>query len=47
MRKYNIDLHDKVILVTGVEGFISSNLLKTLLNSGNNVTIICIYNMND
>ena len=37
----------KTILVTGVAGFIGSNLVKRLYNDINNITVIGIDNMND
>ena len=46
MLKYNIDLNDKIILITGVAGFIGSNLCKRLLNE-TNATIVGIDNIND
>lgn len=42
----NIDLENKSILVTGIAGFIGSNLAKSLLNQVNSVHIIGIDNMN-
>ncbi len=46
MLKYNIDLTDKVVLVTGAAGFIGSNLCKRLLTEFN-VTVIGVDNVND
>lgn len=46
MLKYNIDLNNKVILVTGAAGFIGSNLCKRLLNETNSI-IVGIDNVND
>lgn len=43
----NIDLNNKVILVTGSAGFIGSNLVLELLKSFNGIHIIGIDNMND
>lgn len=42
----NLCLQNKSVLVTGVAGFIGSNLVKTLLNQLNSVHIIGIDNMN-
>lgn len=42
-----VDLKGKTILVTGVAGFIGSNLVKRLYNDINNITVIGIDNMND
>lgn len=46
MLKYNIDLNNKIILVTGAAGFIGSNLCKRLLNETNAI-VVGIDNMND
>lgn len=46
MLKYNIQLNDKVVFVTGAAGFIGSNLCKRLLNDYN-AKVIGIDNMND
>lgn len=43
----NIDLKAKSILVTGVAGFIGSNLAKRLLDEEKECTIVGIDNMND
>lgn len=45
MRKINLE--NKTILVTGVAGFIGSNLAKRLLNEVNNIRVIGLDNMND
>lgn len=42
-----INLENKTILVTGVAGFIGSNLAKRLLNEVNNIRVIGLDNMND
>ena len=42
-----IELNNKTILVTGVAGFIGSNLVKRLFKDVTNATIIGIDNMND
>ncbi|MBU9895393.1 GDP-mannose 4,6-dehydratase [Holdemanella biformis] len=44
MRKVNLD--DKTILVTGVAGFIGSNLVKRIYSESSSVTVIGIDNMN-
>ena len=43
----NVDLNNKTILVTGVAGFIGSNLAKRLLNEAYDVKIIGLDSMND
>lgn len=43
----NINLHSKTILVTGVAGFIGSNLVKRLYENVKDVTVVGIDNMND
>ena len=47
MLQYNIDLKGKTILITGVAGFIGSNLCKRLLNDFQNISIVGVDNMND
>lgn len=42
-----IDLKDKIILVTGVAGFIGSNLAKRLLSIVEGIKVIGLDNMND
>lgn len=42
MVTYNIDLTDKVVLVTGAAGFIGANLAKRLLSDYKNITVIGI-----
>ena len=42
-----VDLHNKIILVTGAAGFIGSNLVKRLYEDVKDVTVIGIDNMND
>lgn len=42
-----VDLRGKTIFVTGVAGFIGSNLVKRLYNDVEDVTVIGIDNMND
>ena len=47
MKKINVDLKNKIILVTGAAGFIGSNLVMELLREVNSVHIVGIDNMND
>lgn len=47
MVTYNIDLNSKVILITGVAGFIGANLAKRLFEDYNHIKIIGIDNIND
>lgn len=47
MLKNNIRLEGKTVFITGVAGFIGSNLAKRLLNDYSDITIIGIDNMND
>lgn len=47
MLKDNIDLNGKTILVTGVAGFIGSNLAKRLLKDYQTIRVVGIDNMND
>lgn len=42
MVTYNIDLTDKVVLVTGAAGFIGANLAKRLLSDYKNITVLGI-----
>ena len=42
-----INLKGKTILITGVAGFIGSNLVKELFNTVDDICIIGIDNMND
>ena len=42
-----VNLKNKTILITGVAGFIGSNLAKRLYEEVKNVTVIGIDNMND
>lgn len=46
MVEFNIDLKGKTILVTGVAGFIGSNLVKRLYTMIGDVTVVGIDNMN-
>ena len=43
----NVDLKNKIILVTGAAGFIGSNLVKELLKTVSPITVIGLDNMND
>ena len=47
MLPYNINLTGKTVFLTGVAGFIGSNLAKQLLNTVNNIHIVGIDSMND
>ncbi|MDY4852561.1 MAG: NAD-dependent epimerase/dehydratase family protein [Prevotella sp.] len=47
MVQYNVDLNGKTILVTGVAGFIGSNLVKRLLNDFENIKVIGIDSITD
>lgn len=47
MLKYNINLEDKTVLVTGAAGFIGSNLAKRLLKEVKDIKVVGIDNMND
>lgn len=47
MRKSNICLSNKTILITGAAGFIGSNLVMELLRTVNAVKIVGVDNMND
>ena len=47
MVEYNIDLHNKKILVTGAAGFIGANYVKRVLNEYNDVQVIGLDNIND
>lgn len=46
MVKYNVTLEGKTVLVTGVAGFIASNLAKRLFKDFKNIKIVGIDNMN-
>lgn len=47
MLKKNIQLTNKIILITGAAGFIGANLAKELLKTNNQLKIIGIDNLND
>lgn len=47
MLKYNVILSGKTVLVTGVAGFIGSNLGKRLLREVEGIKVVGIDNMND
>ena len=47
MLERNINLEGKTVFITGVAGFIGSNLALELLNSVNDINIVGIDNMND
>lgn len=46
MVKYNVTIEGKTVLVTGVAGFIASNLAKRLFKDFKNIKIVGIDNMN-
>lgn len=47
MVDFNIDLNNKTVLITGVAGFIGSNLAKRLYESFDSIQVVGIDNMND
>ena len=47
MLKYNIDLADKTVLVTGAAGFIGSNLAKRLLSEYSDSKVIGFDSITD
>ena len=47
MVDYNINLNNKTILITGIAGFIASNLVQYILNNVDDVLIVGIDSMND
>ena len=42
----NIELHDSTILITGAAGFIGANLVRRLLEGGEEITVVGLDNMN-
>ena len=47
MLPYNINLEDRLILITGVAGFIGANLAKRLLNDYKSIQIVGIDSVTD
>lgn len=47
MLKFNVNLDNKTILLTGVAGFIGSNLADRLLKEKRNIKVVGVDNMND
>ncbi len=47
MRNVNVDLRGKTVLVTGAAGFIGANLVKELLSSVEDITVVGVDNLND
>ena len=47
LRKQNIDLKGKTVLVTGAAGFIGSNLVKNLFMNNSEMTVVGMDNVND
>lgn len=47
MKKQNIELNGKTVLVTGAAGFIGSNLVKSLFENNSGMTVVGIDNVND
>lgn len=47
MLKFNVELKNKTVLVTGAAGFIGSNLAKRLLAEVEGITVVGLDNMND
>lgn len=47
MKKNNINLQEKIILVTGAAGFIGANLVMELLRSVDSIQIVGLDNLND
>lgn len=47
MLQQNVDLNNKTVLVTGAAGFIGSNLVKELLKTVRNITVVGLDSVND
>lgn len=47
MVTYNINLNNKIVLVTGAAGFIGANLVKRLLNEFDSIKVVGIDNITD
>lgn len=47
MVAYNIDLNNKIVLVTGASGFIGANLVKRLLNEFESIKVVGIDSITD
>lgn len=47
MRRYNVNLNNKIVLVTGAAGFIGQSLTIRLLNDYPEIKVVGIDNMND
>jgi nucleoside-diphosphate-sugar epimerase len=47
MVTYNVNLNNKIVLVTGAAGFIGANLVKRLLNDSDSVKVIGVDSITD